>query len=299
MTEKTWWERWPDIFERELEALDEAGIKYSVDEGAHKKGVLCLHLEMETAGKLYVVFPDLYPYFRFEVYAPEIQLDHHQNPFDKNLCLIGRSTYNWNTEDTLASFLTERLSQTIQAGSSNNLEEVAEIEEHQAEPFSDYYKYEVGTAVIVDSSWTIDDQYKFGTLLIGVAFSDVPLLRGAVFEVRDENGNTLAKSDTRLMQAFSEDAPLLARWVRLSEAPRTQNPADIFECIRKKDPYPDNIESYFLKMGKLQVRAALFPDERRWRELKYGWIFVCKLKPTSWEINRKKQKTRNRRRRGK
>ena len=49
-------------------------------------------LKVEAEGAivpLEVTFPDLYPYFRFEIVAPTLSLDHHQNPFGKNLSVAG------------------------------------------------------------------------------------------------------------------------------------------------------------------------------------------------------------------
>jgi len=287
-----WWDRYPDRLEYELKALDQAGIEYIRDEEALKKGILCLQLSMEIAGRLCVVFPDSYPYFRFEIYARDIQLAHHQNPFGKNLCMIGRATRLWHTNYTLASFLLEQLPKVIGTGSSNELGEVEDMEEHQAEPISDYYLYAPGTGVIVDGNWKIDLGYEFGRLLIGVAFPNVPLLRCAVLEVRDEKENILEESDGRLKNAYS-GGELIARWVRLSEAPRTQNLAELFKQLRERDPLPNNIESYPVNGGKLYVRAALFPEEiSNWRQLDYGWLFVVKFKRKTWEANGKKQKRR-------
>lgn len=288
MIGKPWWEIYPDRFKFELDALEQAGIKYTKDEDVFSKGVLCLYIEMETVGKLRVVFPDLYPYFRFEIYAPELQLSHHQNPFSKSLCLIGRSTENWYISDTLASFLIERLPQVILTGTSDNTKEVEGIEEPQAEPFSDYYSYLFGTAVIVDGEWEIDTCYKSGTLLIGVASLDAKL-KGAVLEVYDEEGNILAQSDPRISRAFSGHE-FSARWVRLSEALKTTKQDDQFKFLQEKDPYPDKIKSHRVNGGILKIRAALFPEEiRNWRQLDYGWIFVCSFKHReSWEVNRVK-----------
>jgi len=118
--ESAWWVRQPERYEYELAQLDAAGIDYSMDEVARDEGILRLDLsipgEEGESLKLQVTFPDLYPYFRFEVRAPEIDLPHHQNPFSKNLCLLGRSTRHWNTSDTLAKFIRERVPLVLTAG---------------------------------------------------------------------------------------------------------------------------------------------------------------------------------------
>ena len=129
----------PKRLEYELNALNNAGIEYSKNEDAFTRGVLCLNIWIDGVGNLQVIFPDLYPYFRFEIYAHDLVLPHHQNPFSKNLCMIGRRTENWHIKDTLASFLLERLPKVLKAGKSTDCEEVEGVEQHQAEPISDYY----------------------------------------------------------------------------------------------------------------------------------------------------------------
>ena len=90
-----------------------------------------LHLEVDVDGetlRLVVTFPDFYPYFRFEVQAPDLHLDHHQNPFEKNLCLLRRGTEHWDPGDTVASLLHEQLADVLKTGRSQNIEEVKGLE---------------------------------------------------------------------------------------------------------------------------------------------------------------------------
>jgi len=254
---------------------------------AFGRGIFCLHVTTETAGCLRVVFPDLYPYFRFEIYASDLKLPHHQNPFGKNLCLIGRATEFWHTYDTLASFLTERLAPMVEAGLSNDPNEVTEMEEHQAEPFSNYFTYHPGTAVIMDSGWDINTSCQSGTVRIGVTSLGTKDLKGIAFEVCDENGNTVAEFDNRLKRIFAGGV-FTARWCRLSEGPQTLNPSIVFDHLYQQDPYPNRIESYPVDGGRLQIRAALFPEEvNNWRQLDWGWIFVCRFEQQeTWQESR-------------
>ncbi len=235
-------------------------------------------MSTKIAGELRVVFPDLYPYFRFEIYAPNLNLPHHQNLFSKNLCLIGRSTEFWDTKDFLANFITERLPLVLKSGQSDDPEEVADIEEHQAEPFSDYWPCHPATSVIVSSGWKIDDSYKSGSMLIGVIPLREQFLRCAVFEVYDEHDNILETSDIKLKQTFSGDK-ITARWVRLLKAPVSSDHRRLFEYLQQEDPFAYKIKSHRTNSGKLTVRAALFPEETsNWRKLDSGWLVVCELR---------------------
>src|SRR6266436_7634143 len=92
---RPWWERWPGRLEYEKSALEEAGIHYELDAPAFESGKVILHLKVplnEDLVRIDAHFPDVYPYTRFELVAPDLDLPHHQNPIAKNLCLIGRAS---------------------------------------------------------------------------------------------------------------------------------------------------------------------------------------------------------------
>ena len=271
-----WWELYPAKLEQELQALESKGITYCKDEDAFAMGICRLYLKAPIGEKvleLEAVFPDLYPYFRFEVKAHTLELTHHQNPFGKNLCLMGRATNNWRPSYTLAGILEERLAQVIETGMSDDIEQVAELEEHQAEPVSDYYLYENGASIIVESNWSIKSCFSSGSMLIGLN-SRGPRIRGAVFEVWDESKRIIADSDNRIRNAF-ELGCVTGRWIRLSEPPRFEKPDELFNYLSQKDK---NAQSYSSPIdgGKIEIRAALFPEEQAWRKNGEGWVFVCK-----------------------
>ena len=141
---RPWWKRWPGRLEFELRCLEEAGIKYRFDEPARAAGIIKLFLQHAVSGEkidLIATFPDLFPYFRFEVQAPNLSLQRHQHPAGKNLCLIGRATANWRSGDTLAEFITNRLPRVLSAVRAPHATETGAIEEHQGEPATDYFHY--------------------------------------------------------------------------------------------------------------------------------------------------------------
>ena len=101
---KLWWEQWPGRREMELKALDDANISFQLDEGCFQKGALKIQLQPTVNGEILELvahYPELYPYFRFQVFATNLNLPSHQDPFQGTLGLIGRSTWNWHTTDTL------------------------------------------------------------------------------------------------------------------------------------------------------------------------------------------------------
>ena len=89
------------------------GINFEQRAEDFARGILVLDfivpIENDAPIALVAAFPDLYPYVRPEVYAPALDLARHQNPFGKNLCLLGRRSDAWLPEMTLADLIREQL----------------------------------------------------------------------------------------------------------------------------------------------------------------------------------------------
>ncbi|MBE3046909.1 hypothetical protein IMZ48_31145 [Candidatus Bathyarchaeota archaeon] len=284
-----------------MDALEKAQVTYVRDISAFDKGVLRLRLTAKVSGEtveLIATYPDLYPYFRIEVVAPYLSLHHHQNPFGKNLCLLGRSTDQWKTTDTLASLLSDRLATAIKAGRSNDRAEVVDIEQQQAEPFTDYFTYLPGTSVVMSGGLDITNVYTSGTLELGLETAGTPHLRAAVLRVRDEQGNELAQAERCIQEAYCAKM-VLVRWVRLDNPPLTDKWSNIFDVLQKADPHPDKIGTIPVNNARMQVRAAVFPQETRWRQSGQGWLFACKLLPPESLPVQEMRKKREQRTRGK
>lgn len=276
---KRWWEEWPDRLEYELKALEDAGIPCKRNERAFEEGRFELELSPIFNGEkveLIAKFPDLYPYFRFEVIAPNLSLPHHQNPFGKNLCLIGRATENWSVCDTLANFITERLPDVIRAGKADINEDLSGTEIPQGEPFTDYYEYVQG-AIVVDSAWNIGAAKRTGKLLIGLRLIGQRII-GAVHEIRGQEGELLAAANVAIRRLFP--VPIEAHWVRLgSPVPYGRGP-DFASHIFQH--YPNLREGRWTDAGnhRFKVIGVIFPEEVEYRNERDGWTFlICIRSP--------------------
>jgi hypothetical protein len=263
--------------------LDAAGINYSIDEVARTEGILRLNLSIPSEEgeplKLQATFPDLYPYFRFEIRAPELDLPHHQNPFSKNLCLLGRSTRNWNTDDTLAKFIRERVPLVLMAGKSSGTAAVTALEEHQGEPFSDYYPYRDFSMIVVDSSWQIPEHYTGGTLLVGLSRPrriDSEFL-GIVLKVQDGRREDIVMAEPELFQLCPQQVN--CRWVRLEAPIRTEDPDEFFK--RLIEIHPEIARPQWSTVGNIRydVVGCVFPEDQRYRETGLGWVFFARSIP--------------------
>ena len=154
-----WWNRFPGRLEAEERALAADGIVVRRDERAFRRGVLRLELTLPKdrwlTDELVAVYPDTFPFLRPEVSAPNIRLPRHQNPFKRNLCLLGRDTGYWIPSTTLAELLASQLPLLRRSLETDDIETVAGIEDPQGEPISAFLEYEPDSVVMIDSSWQL------------------------------------------------------------------------------------------------------------------------------------------------
>ena len=285
---RPWWERWPERLECELGALDAAGIRYRIIEAARAAGYIRLELWPEVDGeplRLIATFPDLYPYFRFEVAAPDLKLPHHQHPIGKNLCLIGRATRNWDSDDTLAAYVRERVPLALHAGRTADPAAAAGVEEPQAEPFSDYYPYLAGASVLVDSGWALDPAIPDGRLIVGIEGSASRLLRGVILEIRDAAGRLLVAADPALAARYRRRVP--ARWVRSPSPISAETIEQFLGDLAKRDGRLARPSWQTINSVRLDVIGVVFPEETGWRRTGDGWVFLVRAEELQASTNTK------------
>jgi ThiF family protein/E2/UBC family protein B len=280
---KPWWEREAGRLEYELKALDDAGITYQVDQAAKLQGLLMIDLELDlpNQGKIQLQarFPDFYPYFRFEIRAPELDLPYHQNPFGKQLCVLGRATENWKPSDTLAAFLRDRIPRVLATARSEPTEETRHAEEHQGEPFTDYYPYLDNSLILIDSSWSLGTALG-GSLVVGFPeFRERGLpLRGAVLEIRDERDRIIAQAEPEIRSLFPRH--LTCRWIKTTEPIRAGEPQSFFAEVYRRRPELKLPNWSPLDGFRYDIIAVVFPEEHQWRATKSdGWVFAVKAVP--------------------
>lgn len=273
MKMKPWWERWPGRLEDEIDQLKTAGIETELNKELFDKGIAVLklrHLVKDEKQDFTVVFPDVYPYMRFEIYAPQLTLGHHQNPFVKNVCMIGRSTANWQTTDTVADYMVTRLPQVIQAGESTDSASVERVEEIQGEPITDYYPYAQNQVVLIDSSWAIDASIKKGFLKIGVDKTNHGKPKFAVLAVMDGENNILAEAEPEISNLYTDQ--VLGKWVRSQQPIVEYYPRPFLERLTQLDSTLINGKT--LMAVSTLIIGVIFPEEVSWRENKDGWLFL-------------------------
>ena len=269
-----WWDDDPERYDSEISELERAGIRWERDDDAFAAGRLRLRVFPVVDGEelpLVAVFPDEYPWFKFEVEAPTLALPHHQHAFGKVLCLLPRSTEHWRPgSDRLAHFLVERLPLVIATGASEDAAAAAEIEEHQAEPFSDYYTYERNAIVLVDGHWSLPVEARSGRLVLGLEALPPGVkpnghLRGAIIEIHDDRGGgPIATAEHAHATRFPYRVE--GRWARVESPPASNDPSTVYSLMEAADPQRGRLREVDIQHSqRMWIRAVLFPEEHRWR----------------------------------
>lgn len=285
-SDEFWWDRYPGKLEAELDALRKAGISFEIDERMRNQGVMRLCLSnVKVADEVFnlnVTFPDLYPFFKFEVQAPTLDLAIHQNPFEKNLCIIDRPTECWHTTDTVASLLSEQLPMLLQTARETDKQKVVGIEAQQAEPYSEYYRnlHLPGSSILVQSEWDMGNE-SCGRLKIGLTENVEPNqkypVKGVVLKVFNNGQKLLAEADSALYKLKIKKT-VDARWVRVQTHDLPSAQPAFFNYIQGKDSNPTNLKQNQLQGGYLSIYAAVFHEQHKWRdESGVGWLFVCRV----------------------
>jgi len=272
MKMKLWWERWPGRLEYEIDRLKTAGIETELDQKFFEKGIAVLNLRHSVKGEVQsfvVVFPDVYPYMRFEIHASQLTLGHHQNPFAKNVCMIGRSTAKWHPSDTVADYMVNRLPQVIQAGESTDSASVEQVEEIQGEPITAYYPYAPNQVVLIDSSWVIDASIKKGFLKIRTDKTNPGKQKFTVTAVMDSENNILVEAEPEILDLYPDH--VFGKWVR-SQQPIVENNRRLF--LEQLTQLDQTLINEKLMTASTLIIGVIFPEEVGRREDKDGWLFL-------------------------
>lgn len=265
-----WWEVWPNRYELEKKALEESGFR--LDEEV-KEGRLIFHLTCPKkigVNKLVVLFPDSYPYFRPYVYAQDRIAIRHQNPFNLNLCLLGRSTINWLPEsDTAASLIISRVPEILIRSSTPFGTPPDSGEDQQGEPFSRYYLYSLEAQVVFDE--TVSDLEKercgFGKLSLREG-SDIQAgkIAGVITQLvtrkREVISNCLDFYKCQGKEVFE------FRWFYLDQPLQIFEPKDLLVKVESKFESPAKPRRF--RGGDLTV--IFFKEEVRAGELGLGAV---------------------------
>jgi hypothetical protein len=231
---RNWTDAFPDRLEFELAEFARLGLAFVLDEVEHAgtgrvvlRGMLPGRLTPDGDDVVLVVaYPDAFPYLRPEVFAPELRLGRHRNPYRGNLCLLDRSSRAWNPSTTGAWLVSHQVPYLLGLLAGDPAAMTA-AEAPQGEPASRYFAPAAGTAVfIAEEMLGLDRDVRAGYLRIGVgrgAEARQQLVRGCLTRLESlpaKRGvrTVLARASGRVAGRFGVTA-YEGTWVRMDALP--------------------------------------------------------------------------------
>lgn len=281
-----WRQEYPQQWAREREALDAAGwawreVEAPLPDGSRRTFV-DISLPMgEGILEVRCDYPDSYPYFAPHVYAPLDTFARHQNPLQGTLCLLAREGEDWEpASDTLAGLLQRQFVQVQAANQPQaQLDEVAAIEDHAAEPLSMFLPT-VRESVVLVPDQTPATQVSAGRLDLELlpkheVVVEPPSLRVLVRRVCDANGAPLVEQPLSVATRASE---IRGFWARLAERPPVNDRSaplgnqfvDLARAANRE--FADVFRT--ARDGQLVLFGFVYADETSWREHHDDWTFL-------------------------
>jgi ThiF family/Prokaryotic E2 family B len=292
---RPWVEQFPERLRYELEEFARRGMRLQPDERELQKRKRLVMRGQAPVGNgtvgITVVYPDSFPYLRPEVYCTELILDRHQNPFDGNLCLLDRSTREWDTTDTGAWLVAERLPHLLDLLARGG-RALADGEAPQGEPITSYLASATGAVAFVpESALQVPPEVVSGSLVLGLGMPQ-PVgaqLRCALLSVTGEpvgdgkpwRSPEVAPAITGRFAVSSLRAP----WVRLSKLPRSREPSMVIEAVRSLSPQAAAPLWQQAADGQVAVLGILIDEEVRRGHVEPGWVLLVRQRAAAGPRN--------------
>jgi hypothetical protein len=288
-----WWTLWPALLDDELAAFARIGIAPRI--AAKRDGILILEADWPVERwpeplLLRISFSPLHPFCRPVVVAPNANFERHQNRLSKELCLIIQESGQWDSRQTVAAFVNERLDQLLQALSAreeSRWDEAAKLEEQEPDPLMPYFaELAEDDSVILfhGKSGLPPEQHGLMDLVItGRASSSNPAaFEGILRQLKTSSGASIGKRFAFPIEP-KELQVLTGRWVKFTPPPT----ADAIEMLRFAEEelarqavlQPKSVQRINATTSSpLSITGIVFPEESEYRSDKNGagWLFLAK-----------------------
>ena len=299
---QNWIDALPERLDYEVEAFAAAdGLDFELDAAelaTHQRVVFhgTLSIEGREPVALTVRYPESFPVFRPEVFATELKLGRHQNPYRHNLCLLDRSTRHWNPSDTGAWLVGQRVPLLLKL-LDGDPEELRRAEAPQGEPASLFFIQQEQTAVFVPAPMlTLPPGATSGVMHLSVGEGEGlgQCLRVGLTRVgtQDARGKTtpLAGADGAFAERFNRSV-YEGRWVRLAELPQDGGTADDLWAAARANPGYDKPPLQGVPGAQIRVLGLVCKEEVRQGVYEDTWLFAVEVHTV--EVTRQgKQKRR-------
>jgi ubiquitin-protein ligase len=272
---RPWWKEIAGRLDFEVEALREICSEVAIYKQDEDSGQLGINVVFEFNGAPYplrVEFPAFYPFTRPMVYAEASLFRWHQNPYGKNLCLLGRTAENWSPTYTLAQHLSEQMPKLIESNGTQDHNKAADLEELQAEPFTVFLQYQINSSMLVLQNLSPTERSK-GTFLAACLPFD-GTFRGAISCLRDDQSKQLIGISDSVTAAMHFTKMIHGKWYRMGAKPLTASAQDFLRQLEASHPGVRARNWTTHRDRKFEVIGVLLPEEEGWRTAGESILFL-------------------------
>ena len=277
---RTWIDAYPERYAHEVAELELLGFDADPLELRGNRRLVMRGTIGTNHGPvdLVVIYPDTFPFLRPEVYAPRMRLERHQNVYGGNLCLLDRSTAQWEVTDTGAWLVRDRVPFLLDL-LAGDVDVMRANETPQGEPRSTYFPSQSGTVVFVpEPANSIGDDESAGMLELAVGRAEqhtvqVRALLKRVTAKGGRRGRILAAADPALERRFPT-TKLRGPWVRLSHLPEDNTPEALLAAAAVISPLVEKPKFHSVGRAQVAVIGLVFSEEVGQGRFEDGWLFV-------------------------
>ncbi|MBB4365011.1 molybdopterin/thiamine biosynthesis adenylyltransferase [Bradyrhizobium sp. CIR18] len=250
---------------------------------------------------LRIGYSPLHPFFRPAVAAPGENLERHQNPLTRELCLLTQEAGQWDSNQLVADFVQERLDQllrTLAARKEGRWEDAAELEEHFADPLMPYFAgfAEDDSVILIDGQAPLPSA-RHGLMEIVYAaresWRNPNAFEGVLRQLKDGHGAALGRR-FGLPNEPKDAQVVTARWVKFTPPPV----ADTSELLRLAEEELGRhavLQARSVQrvnqtaQGPFSITGIVFPDEAEYGGQKNGagWVFLATRRGPTGETDTK------------
>lgn len=293
-----WWEEQPKRLEWEKAWLEHEGYDFEETGRDAANGTLSLRVRYpkdDMVLPLDVTFPSFFPDARVEVRCADLSLDHHQNPFTHELCLLGRSTALWDPSTSLASFLKNQMPELLRTGTATALSAAPSPgnprEDPQAEPATAFFPFLPHSELLIDER-AATTGHSSGRLTAGVKMQMIDgeaSIRGIISSL---DGTPLwTPPRETLERLWSFDCPVSGRWYELSVLPRGRNAEQFLSDAAGEHAEVGRHFSQF-RFGAYSYELLVFRIPSEIGHRTGGWEWTAVLRRTRKQGGRKGREVR-------
>ena len=281
-----WWEKWPDQLDFELAEVRRLGLDLVLDEREKAAGRILLRGQIVHDGqpvRLVAVYPDTFPHTPPQIYAPDLTLRRHQNPFRKHLCVLPIGSEYWRGHPSVAKLIDEQVPALLTAVRQGGAA-MAEAEIAQGEPVSEFYeRLPVGCVLITappkaegrDGRCELRFRGDVGRLS-DVFHSKAPrfdqILLTAILGARGEEIWSAAEG----VRATFQGEKVVVPWIRFDEPIPHAGPTEVHTFVRERHATILN-GAPRIRGESLSIRIVglVFKEEVQHQQFEDAWLFLC------------------------